>query len=444
MLTCDILIKNARVLMPDMSVLADRTIAIKDSRIIGIREGNGDYDAGTVIDDSGLLWMPGLTDGHLHTSQQFLKGSLLDEKPVIWKRINVPFEASLTEETMALSARLAAAEMINNGTTSFVDAGGPHIEAAAEEYIKAGLRGALTWQTTDGVGVPDTLRVETKDAVPRLERFHREYDGKSGLISVYYSITSLMACTEELFRSVFLSAKERQIPAECHMNEYASEVLDFMEKYKERPFEYLEHTGALSDSFVAAHCIMLSESEIEIIRRHNIRAVHCPFSNCGKGVPQTPRLLASGIPVAFGSDGAGHGGLDLFREMRAFRCVMNVTHGLSTGNPQIMPAKTLLAMATAGGASALMREDLGFIREGNLADLIAVDLDQPHLMATGSIVNSLVESAAGSDVKHSIIHGRLVMKDRQLLTIDEEKVLAEAKAVMGGHGFFAKQEAYCG
>ena len=91
-----------------------------------------------------------------------------------------------------------------------------------------------------------------------------------------------------------------------------------------------------------------------------------------------------------------------------------------------------------------MREDLGFIREGNLADLIAVDLDQPHLMATGSIVNSLVESAAGSDVKHSIIHGRLVMKDRQLLTIDEEKVLAEAKAVMGGHGFFAKQEAYCG
>ena len=90
--------------------------------------------------------------------------------------------------------------------------------------------GALTWQTTDGVKVPDTLRVETKDAVPRLERFHREYDGKGGLISVYYSITSLMACTEELFRTVFLSAKERQIPAECHMNEYASEVLDFMER----------------------------------------------------------------------------------------------------------------------------------------------------------------------------------------------------------------------
>lgn len=447
MLSCDILIKNARVLMADMSVAENQTIAIRDSRIVEVRdtgEAGELYEAGTVIDDRHLLWMPGLTDAHLHTSQQFLKGSLLDEKPVIWKRINVPFEASLTEETMALSAKLAGAEMIKNGTTSFVDAGGPHLEAAAEEYIKAGIRGALTWQTTDGARVPDSLRVETGSAVPRLEKFYREYDGKGGLLKAYYSITSLMACTEELFRSVFLAAKEKGIPAECHMNEYASEVLDFIERYKERPFEYLEHIGALSEQFVAAHCIMLSESEIEIIKSHGIRAVHCPFSNCGKGVPHTPRLLAAGIPVAFGSDGAGHGGLDLFREMRAFRCVMNVTHGIGTGNPQIMPARTLLSMATKGGAAALMQNDLGTVKEGNLADLIAVNLNQPHLMATGSIVNSLVESAAGADVKHSIIHGKLVMKDRELLTIDEEKVLAEAGDVMAGHKFFAKSGAYCG
>lgn len=472
MRSCDILIKNARVLMPDMSVAENQTIVIKDSRIEAIfgrtgmenRDGrrevceneSGRFETGrlrepercfeymgdTVINDPHLLWMPGLTDAHLHTSQQFLKGSLLDEKPVIWKRINVPFEASLTEETMALSAKMAGVEMIKNGTTSFVDAGGPHIEAAAEEYLQMGLRGALTWQTTDGARVPDGLRVETADAVPRLEKFHREYDGKGGLLKAYYSVTSLMACTEELFRSVFSAAKERHITAECHMNEYASEVLDFIERYGERPFEYLEHVGILPDEFVAAHCIMLSESEIEIMKSHRIHAVHCPFSNCGKGVPQTPRLLAAKIPVAFGSDGAGHGGLDLFRELRAFRCVMNVTHGLSTGNPQIMPAKTLLSMAAAGGASALMQEDLGAVKEGNLADLIAVNLDQPHLMATGSIVNTLVESAAGADVKHSIVHGRMVMKDRELLTIDEEKVMDEARKMMKGHRFFVRDGAY--
>ena len=446
MLPCDILIKNASVLMPDMSIAKNQTIAISGSRILEIADtDNSDQtiscQAETVIDDPHLLWMPGLTDGHLHTSQQFLRGSLLDEKPVIWKRINVPFEASLTEETMALSARLSGAEMIKCGTTSFVDAGGPHIEAAAEEYLKMGMRGALTWQTTDGANVPDGLRIDTREALPRLEKFHREYHG---LLKVYYSVTSLMACTEDLFYTIFLAAKEQNVTAECHMNEYASEVLDFIERYGERPFLYLDRIGALSPQFVAAHCIMLSESEIQIVQDRGIKVVHCPFSNCGKGVPQTPRLLAAGIPVAFGSDGAGHGGLDLFREMRAFRCIMNVAWGITTGNPEIMPARTLLAMALEGGAQALMNSSLGSVRRGNLADLIAIDLDQPHLTPTGSIVNTLIESASGADVKHSIINGKLVMKDRKLLTIDEEKVVSEANQAMKSHALFTKAGAYTG
>ncbi|WP_303620335.1 amidohydrolase family protein [Hungatella hathewayi] len=432
-----------------MSIAKNQTIAISGSRILEIADtDNSDqtisYQAETVIDDPHLLWMPGLTDGHLHTSQQFLRGSLLDEKPVIWKRINVPFEASLTEETMALSARLAGAEMIKCGTTSFVDAGGPHIEAAAEEYLKMGMRGALTWQTTDGANVPDGLRIDTREALPRLEKFHREYHGKGGLLKVYYSVTSLMACTEDLFYTIFLAAKEQNVTAECHMNEYASEVLDFIERYGERPFLYLERIGALSPQFVAAHCIMLSESEIQIVQDRGIKVVHCPFSNCGKGVPQTPRLLEAGIPVAFGSDGAGHGGLDLFREMRAFRCIMNVAWGITTGNPEIMPARTLLAMALEGGAQALMNSSLGSVRRGNLADLIAIDLDQPHLTPTGSIVNTLIESASGADVKHSIINGKLVMKDRKLLTIDEEKVVSEANQAMKNHALFTKAGAYTG
>lgn len=444
MMGYDILIKNARVLKPDMTVAENQFIAIRDSKIVGTGDCGkltGDdavAHADVVIDDSHLLWMPGLTDGHLHTSQQFLKGSLLDEKPVIWKRINVPFEASLTEETMALSARLSGAEMIKNGTTSFVDAGGPHVDAAAEEYRKIGMRGALTWQTTDGAKVPDGLRVETQEALPRLERLYRDYHGKDGLLQVYYSVTSLTACSEELFRSVLFAAKEKGIAAECHMNEYGSEVMDFIERYQVRPFEYLEQIGALPEHFVAAHCIMLSETEIAIMERNKVRAIHCPFSNCGKGVPPTPRLIGAGIPVAFGSDGAGHGGLDLFREMRAFRCVMNVTHGIATGNSQIMPARTLLSMAVDGGAKALMTENLGRIEVGGLADLIGINLDQPHLAATGSLVNSLVESASGADVRHSIIHGQLVMKDRELLTVDEERVLYETEMVMKSHPFFTK------
>lgn len=452
MKTCDILIRNARVLKPDMTVAVNQFIAIRDAHIVETgdeslllaRPEQEQYKADTVIDDGHILWMPGLTDAHLHTSQQFLKGSLLDERPVIWKRINVPFEASLTEEGMALSARLAGAEMIKNGTTSFVDAGGPHIEAAAEEYLKIGMRAALTWQTTDGARVPDSLRTEAKHALPRLEKLYRDYHGKKGILQIYYSVTSLMACSQELFCNVFAEAKEKGITAECHMNEYTSEVMDFIERYGERPFEYLEHAGILPERFVAAHCIMLSEPEIQIMAQHQVRAVHCPFSNCGKGVPPTPRLLAAGIPVAFGSDGAGHGGLDLFREMRAFRCVMNAVHGIGTANPQIMPARTLLSMALQGGAKALMQENLGRVEEGCLADIIGINLDQPHLMATGNLVNSLVESASGADVKHAVIHGKMVMKDRELLTIDEEKLLYETGKRMGTHPFFMKAESWCG
>ena len=442
---CDILIKHARMLTPDMQVAEDAWIAISGARIEATGTGEcPEHEADTVIDDRHLLWMPGLTDGHLHTSQQFLKGSLLDERPVIWKRINVPFEASLTDETMALSAQLAAAEMIRCGTTSFVDAGGPHLEAAAEQYLKIGMRGALTWQSTDGAGAPDALRVKTSEAVARHERFYRDYDGAGGLLKAYFSITSLMACTGDLIHNVFGAARELGMPFECHMNEYASEVLSFIEVYGERPFDYLARHDLLPERFVAAHCVSLSDSELEVVREHDIRVVHCPFSNCGKGVPETPRLLHQGTHVAFGSDGAGHAGLDLFREMRAFRCVMNVTHGLATANPQIMPAKQLLSMATAGGAAALFADDLGAIRPGNLADIIAIDLDQPHLMATGSIVNSLIESASGADVRHSIINGKIVMRDRELTTIDWERVSAAAHDLMGGHKFFAKQGAYCG
>lgn len=443
---CDILIKGARVLTPDMEVAEGRWIAVADGRILAMGEGDpAGYQAPTVIDDARLLWMPGLTDAHLHTSQQFLKGSLLDERPVIWKRINVPFEASLTERTMALSARLAAAEMIRCGTTSFVDAGGPHVEAAAREYLAAGMRGALTWQTTDGAGVPPTLRVETADAVPRLERLHKDLDGAGGgLVKTYFSVTSLMACTEELFSGVFGAARDLGIPAECHMNEYASEVMDFIAAYHERPFEYLERRGLVPERFVAAHCIMLSDAEVDVIRDRGVRVVHCPFSNCGKGVPQTPRLLDAGVAVALGSDGAGHGGLDLFREMRAFRCVMNATVGLATANPQVMPARTLLSMATRGGAAALFEDELGEVRPGALADLIAIDLDQPHLMATGSLVNSLVESASGADVRHAVIGGRLVMRDRELLTIDEERLFFEVREQMAGNALLARAGAYCG
>lgn len=423
---CDILLTGARYLAPDMTVVSGKTIAISKGRILEITDsGTRDYQADTVISGKHLLWMPGLVDGHIHTSQQLLRGRLLDEKPVIWKRVNVPFESRLDPEMSRLSAELAAMEMISCGTTGFVDAGGKYPEIFAEVYERAGLRGRLTVMTNDNPHAPESLRaVSVPDAVARLRTMK---SALSGRLAPIYSVTTPTAVSEELLQAVFEAAAEDSVPVETHMNEYASEVTEFMERHGRRPFVWLEEEGLLAAPMVAPHCIFLSQEEIEILGRHQIRVAHCPFSNCGKGVPPTPQLLQAGVPVGFGTDGSAHGGLDLFREMRLFRGVMNVTRGIAEANSSIMPAETLLRMATQGSAASLFQPGLGTIEPGGLADLIAIDTDAPHLWPTQNLVHSLVESASGVDVRHSIVDGVLLMKDRELLTLDQERIRREAE-----------------
>lgn len=439
---CDILLKNARFLNEDMRIVTGKDIAIQANRIVSIA-AEPEYTADQVIDGKGLLWMPGLVDGHTHTSQQFLRGRLLDEKPVIWKRVNVPFESRLTQEGSRLSAEVSALEMIKNGTTAFLDAGGSYVDAFAEAFRRSGLRCALTYMTTDAPGAPDSLRVTPESGVARLRKLRQALDGDDRM-SAFYSITNPMACSAELIHQVFREAKEQGIPTEVHMNEYPSEVFDFIERYQMRPFEYFEEQGLIGEQFMASHCICLSQSEINILKRHNVRVAHCPFSNCGKGVPATPQLLHEGISVGFGTDGSAHGGMDLFKEMRLFRGVMNERHGICTADPQVMPAETLLRMATSGGAGTLMREDLGIIREGYLADLIAIDLDQPHIFPTQNLVHTLVESVSGNDVKHMIVNGKLLMKNREVLSLDEDKIRWEVGRHIRQTEMFKGSCAYCG
>nr|WP_325184052.1 amidohydrolase family protein [uncultured Oscillibacter sp.] len=424
-LHCDLLLTNAKYLSPDMTVVSGKAIAVKDGRILDILDQDKcACQAGAVLDGGDLLWMPGLVDGHLHTSQQLLRGRLLDEKPVIWKRVNVPFESRLDEESSRLSAELAAMEMISCGTTGFVDAGGKYPEIYAQVYQAAGLRGRLSVMTNDNPFCPESLRAPSVPAA--VERLRAMKGALTGLLKPIYSVTTPTAVSEELLRAVFQAAAEDGVPVETHMNEYASEVADFIERYGERTFIWLEREGLLSAPMTAPHCIFLSQEEIAVMARRQVRVAHCPFSNCGKGVPPTPQLLAAGVPVGLGTDGSAHGGLDLFREMRLFRGVMNVTRGVGTADSSVMPAETLLKMATRGGAAALMEPGLGVIEKGAVADLIAVDTAAPHLWPTQNLVHTLVESASGADVRHSIVNGKLLMRNRELLTIDADRVRREA------------------
>ena len=424
---CDLMITDAAVLLPDGTVQSGQTIEVKDGKIYSIRPFRDSDMTGPAenhISGKGKLVMPGLVDCHMHTGQQLLKGKVLDELPMIWTRIMLPFESTLTEEKMELSASLAALEMIKSGTTAFVDAGSYHMEAAAEVYVRSGLRGLLSASTMDEKGLPDSIAQNADEAVAQTDRLYDRYHGK-GNLKVAYSLRSLISCSEELIRKTAERAKERGAKLQAHMNEYAGEVNFSLTNRRMRPFEYLDSLGVLNGDFLAAHCLLLSEREKEILAERDAKVCHCPFSNCGKGAPDTPSLREKGVCVGLGTDGAAHGGLSLWNEMKIFRSVMNVEYGSRLNEPAVMPAKDILKMATENGYR-FMGEDGGRIEIGKKADLITVNMMQPHLFPTGNPVNTLLECVTAADVCDSIVNGKVLMRDRKVLTLDEEKILAEA------------------
>lgn len=430
-LPCDILIRHAMVLSPDMTIKKNQLIAISEGKLLNIKADGDDVPyvaTKQTFEDDHLLWMPGLTDGHIHTSQQFLRGRLLDVRPVVWKRVNVPFESCLNSELSKLSASLAALEMISSGTTSFLDAGGKYPEAFAEVYGESGLRGFLTVMTNDSPNAPESLRTASpEEGVKRLRDMKDLLISLGRRIQPIYSVTTPTAVSESLLRMVLEASIEDHIPFETHLNEYASEVVEFIEKYGKRPFLWLEDEKLIPQTMIAAHAVFLSQEEMDVLQRNRILVVHCPFSNCGKGVPSTPQLIHMGISCGFGSDGAGHGGLDLFREVRLFRSLMQVERGVPSADSSVMSAETLLHMAACGGASELFCKLAERLTPGAPADLIAIDTDSPNLWPSQNLVHSLVECASGSNVRHSIINGRLIMKDRDILTLDTEKIRYNVK-----------------
>lgn len=427
----DLLITDAAVLLPDGTVRSGQTVEIENGIIKDVRPfcgGDLAMEAQERLDGTGKLVMPGLADCHMHTGQQLLKGKVLDALPMIWTRIMLPFESTLTDRKMELSASLAALEMIKSGTTAFVDAGSYHMEAAAEVYVRSGLRGLLSASTMDEKGLPDSIAQTAEEAVAQTDRLYDSYNGR-GNLKVAYSLRSLISCSDELNQRAAERAKERGARLQAHMNEYAGEVNYFLTNKKMRPFEYLDSMGILDEDFIAAHCLLLSEREKEILAERNVKVCHCPFSNCGKGAPDTPSLREKGICIGLGTDGAAHGGLSLWNEMKIFRSVMNVVYGSRLNEPAVMPAEYILRMASENGYR-LMGEDGGRLEPGRKADLITIKMLQPHLCPTGNIVNTLLECVTAGDVCDSVVNGKLLMKDRKVLTLDEEKILVEAAEYM--------------
>ena len=430
----DLIIKNCSVMMPDFSIKKEQDILIQDSFIMKITDTDDGYESKEVLNGKNKLVMPGLVDGHTHTCQQLLRGRTANEYPMVWTRILVPYESSLTPEDCYWSAKLACLEMIKSGTTAFAESGSTHMGDVANAVIESGMRAALARSTMDiGDAIPDCMKESSELNILHTEALYDKYQGTGdGRVDIWFAIRQVMTCSPELIREIGKEARRLKTGIHAHLCEHKDEVSFCLQHYQKRPAEFLDDMGVLGPNLLTAHNVVLSERDIDLLGERNVKLIHCPRANYANlGFPKTPRILQNNMSLGLGCDGASRPNLSLFAEMKHLLYGTMAFWGIPIFDPDIICAKDLLKMVTVGGARALQHEaELGTIEEGKKADLITINLMQPHLTPTHNLLNTLVDCAAEHDVTDSVINGKIVMRDRNVLTMNEEEIIKECSKRM--------------
>lgn len=428
-----ILIRKVQMLTSSFQVAKDMDIAISGNKIAEIGTnliGNADE----IIQGEGLLAMPGLIDAHHHNAQQLLRAKTIDEYPMVWTRFLIPFESNLSPHDMYVSSLLSALEMLKSGTTTFADAGGPYMEMTAKATVESGMRGIIARSTIDiGENIPVSMRLSTEENIKRTCDLYDNWNGAGGgRVKIWFGIRQIMTCSEKLLRITAEEAKKLNTGIHAHLNEHKDEVKYCLSNYQMRPASLLEKTGCLGSNLLAAHNVLLNEEDISLLAKNHVGIVHCPRSNLSNhGFPKTPKLLKEGLSIGLGSDGASVSSLSLWDEVKVLRNGIIAYWGLPNFDPVVIPVNSLLRMMSQGGADVIMMgNELGSIEKGKLADIIFIDVDQPHIMPTHNLPATIIEAVNSGDVKHSIINGKIIMKNRKVLTLDEDKIMYESKKTM--------------
>lgn len=411
------------MLRPDGSVTeSDVTVDRDTGTIASVDDGDGTPpSAAETLDASGSLVIPGLVNAHTHVAMTLLRG-YADDKPLDpWLREDIwPAEAELTPDDIEAGAELGALEMIRSGTTAFADMYFS-MDRVADVVDRAGLRARL------GHGV---VTVGKDDAAARADveeslAVARELDGAAdGRIRTAFMPHSLTTVGEEFLREGVAEAREAGIPVHLHANETVEEVDPIVDERGERPIAYAADIDALGPDDFFAHGVHVDDTEIERLAAAGTAVVHCPASNMklASGMAPVQRLREAGVTVGLGTDGAAsNNDLDVFDEMRDAAMLGK----LAADDASAVPAAAVVEMATDGGADALNLPG-GRIEAGAAADLAVVDLDAPHLTPVHDPVSHLAYAARGSDVRHTVCDGDVLMRDREVLTLDAEAVQQRA------------------
>jgi cytosine/adenosine deaminase-related metal-dependent hydrolase len=416
-------------------------VVIEDGRIVEIVQSHNASDARAQprdagaqrIDASGCIVLPGLVQAHTHLCQTLCRGAADDLPLLDWLRLRVwPYEAALDERAMRACARLAVAELLLGGTTAVLDMGTVHETDALFDAVAAtGLRATIGKAMMDvGDGVPPRLREETRRSLDESDALAARWHGAAdGRLRYAYAPRFVLSCTEELLREVGTRV-HRGARLHTHASEQQAEIAIVRRERGADNIIYLESLGLAGPRATLAHCVHATDDERRRLAANGTHVAHCPSSNLklGSGIAPIPEMLAQGIHVALGADGAPcNNNLDGFVELRLAALLHKPRAGTTA-----MPAATALELATRGGAAALGLEDeIGSLEPGKRADLIVVEPRSPHATPMLDPVSTLVYAAQSRDVRDVVVDGHLLVRGgalTELTGLDRAEVVATAQA----------------
>jgi len=416
--------------MNDALDIVEGAVSVRDGRIVSIgAEPAERHD--TTIDAGGAYLLPGFIQTHVHLCQTLFRGHADDMPLLDWLKRRVwPMEAAHTPATLRASARLAATELMLSGTTTALTMETVHdTDVVFEALDEMGLRAVVGKCMMDSdQEVPSRLQEKTRESIDESVALRKRWDGKAnGRLRAAFAPRFAVSCSRELLEAVAdLSARDRVI-----VHTHASENRDEVEVVRRisgglSNLEYLAATGLATPQLCTAHCVWVTDAEQALLAERGVKVLHCPGSNLklGSGIAPVAEMLARGISVSLGADGAAcNNRLDMFDEMRLAATLQAVRKG-----PGVLTARDALWMATREGARALgMEGDIGAVEPGKRADLILIDRGRPHQQPDPDPWSTLVYATRGTDVSLTMIDGRVVVRDFAMTHQDVAAITADAR-----------------
>lgn len=426
----DLIVSGGTIVTMDgqRRVIDDGAIAVKGDSIIAVgpaKEIEAKFDTRKKINATGKLIMPGLINGHTHIPMVLMRGLVDDVVLDVWLRKYIfPAEArNVTEEFVRWGSRLALAEMIRSGTTTFADM--YYFEdAVAEETKAAGLRGVLgeTW-----IDFPAPDNKTKAEMAAYTEKFLKKWQGDP-LIHASVAPHSIYTCSEKTLKEAAALARQYHAPILIHVAEMRKEYVDSLEKNGTTPVQYLERIEVLGPDVLAAHCIWMDYTDMKILAERQVGCVHNPSSNMmlASGVAPVVDQRAAGMRVGLGTDGPSGSNNDLnMMEEMDLAAKLQKTYRV---DPRALGAKGALEMATIEGARALhMEKEIGSLEAGKKADFVVLNLNVPNAVPMYDVYSQIVYALKASEVETVVAAGKTLLQDGKLLTVDEAKAMTKAR-----------------